>query len=386
MNVPGQPAQGSKIKLVISDFHLSRGKWLKDGRRNPLEDFHQDEKFKELLEYYSMGAYADADAELIVNGDFFDPLAVIPLPEKGKRFKALEFPLEVQESAAVQKFRTILEGHPVSVGALQSFLARGKRVVFRWGNHDAALLWPGVQELLRSTLSPPRPEQIEFQQKPYVFDRIMVDHGHQHEIIHQFDEAKMFIERKPPGDAKPHLIQNLPFGSFFVLDFLNRIKLERSYINQVYPFGNYLRLTFFLEPIDWFVNGSRALWFFIKMRFIRHPMRFARFSKTLQILKEIIHRPALEGVAERILTGAGAEELPFDTIIMGHNHQAAIRIFPGGKQYINTGTWTPITSLDMATLGHRILRTYALIEYIDGKPRASLKVWNGRPNVADDFA
>lgn len=60
--------QNKKIKLVISDFHLSRGRWLADGRRNPLEDFHQDGRFKEFLEYYSTG--------MIINGDFFDPLNV----------------------------------------------------------------------------------------------------------------------------------------------------------------------------------------------------------------------------------------------------------------------------------------------------------------------
>ncbi|MEO5969458.1 MAG: hypothetical protein ABIQ95_05990, partial [Bdellovibrionia bacterium] len=62
----------TKLKLVVSDCHLSRGKWLKDGKRNPLEDFHEDERLKELLEYYSIDIYADADVEFIVNGDFFD--------------------------------------------------------------------------------------------------------------------------------------------------------------------------------------------------------------------------------------------------------------------------------------------------------------------------
>ena len=68
-----------KLKLVISDFHLSRGNWLPDGRRNPLEDFHQDQRLFEMLDHYSSGPHADSDVELIVNGDFFDPLAVIPV-------------------------------------------------------------------------------------------------------------------------------------------------------------------------------------------------------------------------------------------------------------------------------------------------------------------
>ena len=101
---------------------------------------------------------------------------------------------------------------------------------------------------------------------------------------------------------------------------------------------------------------------------------------------EAFSRPSLEGVAETLFTSSQADALPYDTIIMGHNHQATVRVFPGGKQYINTGTWTPITSLELANLGHRVLRTYALIEIVEGKARATLKIWNGRSQICDDFA
>jgi UDP-2,3-diacylglucosamine pyrophosphatase LpxH len=373
-----------KIKLVISDFHLSKGKWLDNGKRNPLEDFHQDERFQEFLEYYSTGIYTDADVELIVNGDFFDPLAVIPLPARGGKFPDLEYPLEVEEPAAVEKFTAILRGHPISFNGLRDFLKKGKKIIFRWGNHDAAILWPSVQQLLIQELAPSSAEQIQFQQDPYVFDRICIDHGHQYEILNQFDEKNVFIHRKTKYGVKK--IQNLPFGSFFVLGFINRIKLQRSYINQVQPFRLYIRLSMLLEPVFFTVNGIAAAWFFIKMRFITHPMRFTRLKKTFLLILEIFHRPSLEEIAESIFEHPDAKQLSFDTIIMGHNHQATQRIFPGGKQYINTGTWTPITSLDISTLGRQILRTYALIEYVDGKARATLKIWHGQPHVTDDFA
>jgi UDP-2,3-diacylglucosamine pyrophosphatase LpxH len=373
-----------KIKLVISDFHLSRGKWLKDGRRNPLEDFHQDERFQELLDYYSIGDYENADVELIINGDFFDPLAVIPLPNVHEKLPTLEYPLEVEEPAAVQKIATILDGHPITFDALHVFLKRGKKIIFRWGNHDAVILWPGVQKLLHQRLAPPHPEQLTFQQKPYIFDRICIDHGHQYEIINQFDEEQIFIERQTKYGLKK--IQNLPFGSFFVLGFLNRVKLSRSYINQVQPLSLYVRIFALLEPISFISHSLHLFWFFIKMRFITHPMRFARIKKTILIILEALHRPSLEEVSESFFFGPEGEQLPYDTLIMGHNHQATVRIFPGGKQYINTGTWIPITSLDMSNLGHKILRTYALIEYVNGKPQASLKIWHGQPHVTDDFA
>ncbi len=373
-----------KIKLVVSDFHLSLGKWLKSGRKNPLEDFHEDDRFQEFLEFYSTGSYEHYDVELVINGDFFDPLAVIPIPEKKMSVDVLEFPLEVEEPAAVLKFQSILEGHPIVFNALQLFLKRGKKIVFRWGNHDAALLWPQVQSLIVERLNPQSPDQVQFQKDRYIFDRICIDHGHQYEVINHFDEKNLFIERKTKQGIKK--IQNLPFGSFFVLGFVNRVKLQRSYINQVQPFRLYIRLSLLLEPMFFLMNGIYAAWFFIKMRFISHPMRFARLRKTFLLILEIFHRPSLEEMVESQLTDPDRDHLAFDIVILGHNHQAASRIFPGGKQYINTGTWIPITSLDMSTLGHKILRTYAFIEYVDGKAQASLKIWNGRPHVTEDFA
>jgi len=372
-----------KLKLVISDFHLSRGKWLPDGRRNPLEDFHQDERFREFLEHYSTGQYQDMDVELIVNGDFFDPLAVMPPDLSLQELRRVEFPADVEEPAAVHQMEIILKGHPVAIGALKAFLGRGKKVVFRWGNHDAFILWPEVQKCLRACLSPPLPEQLSFQEKPYLFDRIRIDHGHQYEALNNFDEKRIFIDRKTRKGTKR--ILSLPFGSFFVLGFLNRIKLERKYINQVQPFRLYLKYALIFEPLFFIINGFRAAWFFLKMRFITHPMRFARFRKTLKIILEIFKRVDLEEEAEKLLTSEDGSAKDFDTLILGHNHQAKVRLFKNGKQYINTGTWIPISSLEIATLGHRILRSYAHIEYVGDKPQTTLRIWHGSPQISEEM-
>jgi UDP-2,3-diacylglucosamine pyrophosphatase LpxH len=369
-----------KVKLVISDFHLSRGKWLPDGRRNPLEDFHQDERFREFLEHYSNGFYQDAEVELIVNGDFFDPLAVMPPHLSLHELRKLEFPADVEEDSAVLQMEIILKGHPIVISAMKTFLEKGKKIIFRWGNHDAFILWPRVQECLRAALAPPAPSQLEFQDRPYVFDRICIDHGHQYEALNHFDEDRIFIERKTESGTKR--ILSLPFGSFFVLGFLNSVKLEKNFINQIQPFRQYLKFALVFEPYFFVVNGFRAAWFFLKLRFITHPMRFARFNKTLRIIYEIFHPVDLENEAEKILNTSS--DPGFDTLIMGHNHQAIVRIFKNGRQYLNTGTWVPQTSLEMGSLGHRIQRTYCHIEYIDGKPQAVLRVWNGSPQLSEE--
>ena len=59
-----------KIKLVLSDFHIGKGKYLENGRINLLEDFHFDQKFLEFLDYHSTGPYKNAEVELLLNGDF----------------------------------------------------------------------------------------------------------------------------------------------------------------------------------------------------------------------------------------------------------------------------------------------------------------------------
>ena len=57
-----------KIKLVVSDLHLSSGRTLEDGTTNPLEEFFFDVKFKEFIHYYTTGEYKDYEVELIING------------------------------------------------------------------------------------------------------------------------------------------------------------------------------------------------------------------------------------------------------------------------------------------------------------------------------
>ena len=65
-----------RIKLVVNDFHLGKGVLLKDGTVNILEDFRHGRAFVEFLEYYRSGDFADADVELIINGDFLNLLQI----------------------------------------------------------------------------------------------------------------------------------------------------------------------------------------------------------------------------------------------------------------------------------------------------------------------
>lgn len=357
------------LKIVVSDFHLGKGHYLPDGLPNLMEDFHQDEQFAEMLRYYSVGEgrRGARDVELVINGDFLDYLTV---DVSGK------YPDAMFESMALEATQLICEGHPIVMEALREFAATdGCSIRYQLGNHDPAVVWPAVQKCLNEHMGP-----LSFSFDAYEFEDVRIEHGHQREVMHQFDTNQFVLPAGPLGRKEP--IINFPFGCFFVTQFVTQLRHKRHYIGQVVPFRLYLRWAFWND--FWFAvsQGLGVIMFFIKMRIIRHPTRYSRITKTLMILGEIFKPPQLEVIARKLLqTGR------FRVLIMGHNHEAAMRIFPSGGQYLNSGTWTEFTSFDPSMLGRHLIRSYVLLERCGQQPwRASLRQWVGRHHVEEALA
>ena len=97
--------------------------------------------------------------------------------------------------------------------------------------------------------------------------------------------------------------------------------------------------------------------------------RFARFTAF----------PTLEHEARHLLARKG-----FHTVIMGHTHVPLYREYGRDRVYVNTGTWNPMTSLDVGNLGRTEQLTYAHVEYVDGRPRARLREWRGLSRPTED--
>src|SRR5690242_3394646 len=131
-------SKADKFKIVISDCHLSAGRFL-EGRLNAHEDFNFDEEMCDLFEYFSSGSYGDGpdgpvDVELFINGDFLDFLNV---PYHG------EFEDTITEELSLFKLEAIIQGHPKVMGALKRFASKpNKRITYMIGNHDADLFFP----------------------------------------------------------------------------------------------------------------------------------------------------------------------------------------------------------------------------------------------------
>jgi UDP-2,3-diacylglucosamine pyrophosphatase LpxH len=352
-----------RIKLVVSDFHLGCGRVAEDGSINNLEDFISDEAFIDMLEFYRTGEYADAEVELILNGDIFECLTVDPSEPDADMITARK---------SVARVNGIVDGHRDMFQALRTFAdAPNRKVMFVVGNHDQDLLWEEVQSRLKERIH----RGLTFVYGSYRFDGVHVEHGNQHEIHNRVDPQKMFLTK-----GLPEPILNLPWGSDLFINCLMRLKRIRPYVNRVRPF----RLALFWS----LVHDPRALllglWYFlvamVRARFRRHRQRRITFLRALHATLGTSVWPTLEDAAQRLLRADGVH-----TVIMGHTHIPMARHPMAGKTYLNSGTWIPNSNLHIAGLGWSLLQTYVYVEYENKKPRCRLKLWHGRRLVEEDI-
>jgi UDP-2,3-diacylglucosamine pyrophosphatase LpxH len=352
-----------RIKLVLSDFHLGSGRTNEDGSLNNLEDFISDEAFIDMLEFYRTGEYADAEVELILNGDIFECLTVDP-GEPGADL--------ITVSKSLQRIDRIIDGHRDLFCALRTFAeAPNRRIVLVVGNHDQDLLWEEVQRRLRERVHP----ALTFVVGHYRFDGVHIEHGNQHELQNRIDPKKMFLTK-----GLPEPVLNLPWGSDLFINTLMRLKRVRPYINRVRPF----RLAVFWSLIHDIRALMAGIWYFlvaiIRGRFRRQRQRRITFLQTLRVLFRFSAWGTLEDAAKKLLQTEGIH-----TVIMGHTHIPLARHPMPGKTYFNTGTWIPNSNLHIAGLGWSLLQTYVYIEYEGSRPLARLKLWHGRRLVEEDI-
>ncbi len=102
----------------------------------------------------------------------------------------------------------------------------------------------------------------------------------------------------------------------------------------------------------------------------------------MQIVVESAIFPDLSEAAKRILSDERVH-----TVVFGHSHVYQYRQWEENMEYFNTGTWTELTSLDVAQFGKITKLTYVLFEYgEDGRPRGRLKEWHGYHRIEEDVA
>lgn len=355
-----------KLKVVLSDLHLGKGQFLPQGSLNTLEEFFYDQKFSEFLDYYSTGENLHADVELVINGDF---LNILQTDYKG------HFTTVNTESIDLVKVKSIIDGHPVVFEALRRFVSRPqKRITYVVGNHDQGMLWQKTRELLDETVG----ARINFKNIVYFFDGIHIEHGHQHEAANRIDPKKFFIKQDLPEP-----VLNLPWASYFFVEYILKLKQKIPHVDKVRPFSALIRWGIINETFFTIKAIYGLIKHFLTSHLKRRKNRTFTFKQILSIFQGGAVFPDLEDAAQKIM-----KDERVHTVIFGHTHVYMYRQWGQDKEYLNTGTWTEVTGLDISSLGKITKLTYALVEYpaLGGRARARLKEWRGHYRVEQDVA
>ncbi len=347
------------LVLTVSDFHLGKGKFLENGQLNILEDFFEDDRFVEFLEFYSSGKHYWSDIHLVLNGDI---LNMIQIDVEGI------FTHIVDESVAIKSLDIIYGGHKAFFDGLKQFVqCPNKNLTFVIGNHDAAMAFEGAQKRFKEIVG----ESVEVVHSVNLCG-VHIEHGHRFEVINTVPPNKFFVNG--PNGKK---ILNLPWGSLFCIHVLPVLKKDRPHLDKVRPMISYLKWTL-LHDFLFFIRMSYiVLKYIISSRFDNYTKENRNFKTSLKILKQITIYPKYGKKAKAILR----QKNDIHTVVMGHTHVVEWRRFPHNKYYFNSGTWNAIPSVDAGLHESYTHLTYVMID-IHVKSRtvrgSTINTWQGR--------
>lgn len=366
-----------KLVLVISDLHLSAGKNIR-GRKNLLEDFHFDRELIEFINYHCAGIHEEKDVELVINGDFLDFLAV-PYVE----FFDDEF---WSEEACLEKLRLIMKAHRPVLQALKQFLSKpNKSITYIIGNHDAELVLDSLKKEFKSFFGKELEGKIHLRNEidtHVPIPGVYIQHGHQYERAHEFDPDLSVVEGQNGGKF---FIPS--WGSYYVINVINRYKQERPHINAVRPikhfiihgliFDTFFTLRFILSNIHYYFMVR--FWYYIKLK-----------VGWKRVIKDLMRELTLFQDFETLTRDFFKHKPQAKLLIVGHTHNPTLRLFNDGTAFINTGTWTKMVNLDLSQGQEMQSLPYARIaayedsvdlNQFDNDVEFDLKVWTGVNNL-----
>jgi UDP-2,3-diacylglucosamine pyrophosphatase LpxH len=293
--------------LFLSDLHLSEGMDPRTGKLSRNEDFFYDAAFAGLLVHHVNAFHVNERAatqgrpwKLVINGDIFDFLQVMALPQEGDELEQVTghrfrhqlteneqlFGLGTSSRACVWKMAYIRDGHPLFFEALGWFLAHeGNELVLLRGNHDIELFWPAVQARLCELVAdsycrwyeevragrrpdsplpfrPELPAQLDaaeagrrihfptwFYYEPGLF---FVEHGSQYDpanAVVDFLDPVLPADRIDSARAAEDRRLSLPSGSLFVRYFFNHVEQVHPFADNIKPLLRYVRWAITKEPL-----------------------------------------------------------------------------------------------------------------------------------------
>lgn len=323
-----------KTVLVISDIHLGAGIYVNE-QRNPLEDFHSDEELVSFLNYFSSGDYANETVELIINGDFFDLLAVPFVPFFDDEFWS--------EESSLEKLNFIINAHPEVMNALNQFLTvKKKSLVYIIGNHDAELIFDSLKERFYECFNEENREKIQLNNSIETYlaaPGVYIQHGHQYEAAHNFEPDASILKDKR---GKKYFIPS--WGSYYVTHVINKYKTQRDHVNAVRPIKNFLIHGLIFDTFFILRFMMANAYYFIMVRFLT---LFREKNSTRDIFNKASKELELFQNFDELTQNFFVQNKDAKVLIVGHTHEPMHKEYSGGYSFINTGTWTKMINLDL---------------------------------------
>ena len=283
------------------------------------------------------------------------------------------FPVIVTEQVSITKTKAIIDGHPLFFKALKVFLTNPKHsLTYVVGNHDQEMLWKGTRALFEEAVG----REVGWKNTHYQIDGVHIEHGHQYEAVNRVDPSRPFLT-----EGLPEPILNLPWGTLFTIQYIVRLKQQRPMIDKVRPFRLLIWWSLFNDTWMTVTALLQLVAYFLSTRFSKNRYRQSSMKMTLRMLTEASVFPDLSDAAKRILR---TPEL--HSVVFGHTHIYKHVQLGEGKQYLNTGTWTDIISLELESFARRTKLTYVRMDYDEeGKTcEALLRHWIGSIPLEDD--
>jgi UDP-2,3-diacylglucosamine pyrophosphatase LpxH len=219
--------------LVVSDLHL-----------HPGSDPAVAGDFTRLLS-------ASPAGRLVINGELFDLDRVAGEKRAG-----------IGSEGAAARVARILDEFPGVTAGLRSWLARGGRIVWLPGNHDAEICLPAVQRELRRRLDQPG-DRLRFLDDAYTENGVHIEHGHQHDPDNRLHPTTAKAVSKQRLSA-------LPLGCLTTRFLLCRIPAyENRADNHKGPFSVLLRV---LRNHRWATPWMVFLYFIAGLRTAFHAL------------------------------------------------------------------------------------------------------------------
>jgi UDP-2,3-diacylglucosamine pyrophosphatase LpxH len=346
------------IILVLSDLHLGKGKFLKNGQLNLLEDFLEDEKFFDFCDYYSKGEFEKEEVHLVLNGDI---LNLIQIDVDGVYTNIID------DEVTIKSIDSIVKGHPKFFEGLRKFIkAPNKHITYIIGNHDSGMAFLEAQSALKRYVG----DELQF-----CFDLnlngVHIEHGHRFEVINTVPSDKYFMEG-PNGK----MILNLPWGSLFCINLLPVLRKDRPNIDKVRPLASYVKWCLFYDFSFFWKMSYLVTRYLIQSNFDEFIKQNRNFKTTISILKQITIYPLYGKKAKAILR----RHPEIHTVVMGHTHVQEWLRFPENKYYFNTGTWNHIPQLDAGQIEGHNKFTYVQIK-VDKENKilltGTINLWQG---------